>query len=399
MAAVRMIASRHNAQIMSSAQTDFPRTHDLGEDVLVISHHSDVHARAVSFGLASVGVKSRIISATDLPGLAVASCLIDAHQCEPDWSDAYGSVSPLEGVLFWNRRRVRSLPPVWVDEPDRSFSATSNDIFHRWLLHPGLFNRSHWINHPDTARLADNKLFQLKTARDHGLAIPRTLAGNDASRAREFMETPSRLGYVCKPLYFGSWKVDGGLKTAYTTDLEVSDLLDPRPLRIAPMIIQEKVEKESELRVIVMGEKMLAGRLFSQELRNSATDWRADLDGEVRIEPFELPAEQERRIFAFMASLGLRFGALDLALTPSGDMVFFEVNEMGQFLWLEEQCADIPLLSEMVRFICKEAPRLKDGPRHAANGLSLDNYYSSRFHRDWERDNQGKHEVPHYGPL
>ena len=37
-----------------------------------------------------------------------------------------------------------------------------------------------------------------------------------------------------------------------------------------------------------------------------------------------------------MDRLGLVFGCLDLVVTPEGEHVFLEVNEMGQFLWLEE---------------------------------------------------------------
>ncbi|MEN6440250.1 MAG: hypothetical protein ABFD97_16875, partial [Syntrophobacter sp.] len=34
-------------------------------------------------------------------------------------------------------------------------------------------------------------------------------------------------------------------------------------------------------------------------------------------------------------ALGLRFGALDLRLTPDGEYVFLEVNPGGQFLFCE----------------------------------------------------------------
>ena len=35
--------------------------------------------------------------------------------------------------------------------------------------------------------------------------------------------------------------------------------------------------------------------------------------------------------------MGLKFAAIDLALTPQGDYIFFELNPNGQWLWLEYQ--------------------------------------------------------------
>jgi len=34
--------------------------------------------------------------------------------------------------------------------------------------------------------------------------------------------------------------------------------------------------------------------------------------------------------------LGLAFGCIDLIVTPEGEHIFLEVNEMGQFLWVEQ---------------------------------------------------------------
>ena len=48
-----------------------------------------------------------------------------------------------------------------------------------------------------------------------------------------------------------------------------------------------------------------------------------------------LPRAVEERCIALMRKLGLAFGCIDLIVTPEGEDVFLEVNEMGQFLWVE----------------------------------------------------------------
>lgn len=43
-------------------------------------------------------------------------------------------------------------------------------------------------------------------------------------------------------------------------------------------------------------------------------------------------------------------GSFDLIQTPDGEYVFLEMNEMGQFLWLEERLPEIPALNMFASF-------------------------------------------------
>jgi len=52
-----------------------------------------------------------------------------------------------------------------------------------------------------------------------------------------------------------------------------------------------------------------------------------------------------------MDSLGICFGAFDLILDPNGDFIFLEVNEAGQFLWIEEICPDFLVLAAFSAFL------------------------------------------------
>ena len=43
-----------------------------------------------------------------------------------------------------------------------------------------------------------------------------------------------------------------------------------------------------------------------------------------------------------MQELGLRYGAIDLILTPDDRFVFLEINPNGQYLWIE-LATDLPI--------------------------------------------------------
>ena len=70
----------------------------------------------------------------------------------------------------------------------------------------------------------------------------------------------------------------------------------------------------------------------------TALDWRRKPllnDFAVRMEPLDLPRGVKDRLCAFMRSLGLRFGCVDMIVTPSGEHVFLEVNPNGQWYFVQ----------------------------------------------------------------
>ncbi len=52
-----------------------------------------------------------------------------------------------------------------------------------------------------------------------------------------------------------------------------------------------------------------------------------------------------------MKKLGLVFGCFDFIVTPDNEYYFLEINEQGQFLWIEEVNPDIKMLDAFVNFL------------------------------------------------
>jgi hypothetical protein len=63
-----------------------------------------------------------------------------------------------------------------------------------------------------------------------------------------------------------------------------------------------------------------------------------------------VPAAIEAQCAALLDELGLVFGCFDFIVNPEGDYIFLEVNEMGQFLFVERSCG-IPLVDAFASFL------------------------------------------------
>ena len=69
------------------------------------------------------------------------------------------------------------------------------------------------------------------------------------------------------------------------------------------------------------------------------------------MEPFDLPAAIAQSCHTLMEELGIVFGCFDFIVTPEGDYIFLEINEMGAFLWIEQHLPDLGLLDAFCEFL------------------------------------------------
>ena len=191
-----------------------------------------------------------------------------------------------------------------------------------------------WVNPPRSERAAEDKLRQLRLAREAGLDIPRTLLTNDAREARDFFrEAGGRV--VTKLLRPLSVSMGAAPLFVYTSDVTAADLEAAEQLRHCPAVFQERVEKERELRAAYVGGRLFVGAVDARRSARGATDWRRADAGDCRWEHDAVPADVGARLDRLMRGLGLVYGALDLIRTPDGRHVFLEVNPAGEWGMLE----------------------------------------------------------------
>lgn len=197
-----------------------------------------------------------------------------------------------------------------------------------------------WVSAPHAIRAAESKPFQLRLAADLGLATPRTLVTMQSARARSFLAAcRGRMVFKALAQSGEPWLHDGDgtplLQLTNVLDEQHLELLDR--VQLAPCLFQEYVEKKVELRVTVVGDKVFAAELDSQSDSATVVDWRRmDHARPIPHQPHQLPPLVEDACRRMVSLLRLRYGAIDLILTPEDEYVFLEINPVGQWGWIEQ---------------------------------------------------------------
>ena len=108
------------------------------------------------------------------------------------------------------------------------------------------------------------------------------------------------------------------------------------------MVFQERIEKDCELRVACVGDRVFAGAIDARASATGRTDWRASLPEEVAWQDAGVPEPVREGLVRLLRRLDLEFGAVDLIRTPAGEYVFLEINPSGEWGMLERDL-DLPI--------------------------------------------------------
>jgi len=191
------------------------------------------------------------------------------------------------------------------------------------------------MDHVRHIRHAENKQLQLQVARELGLDTPRTLTTNDPAAVRAFAKSCER-GMVTKMLSSFAIYDEGKELVVFTNPVKPEDLEDLSGLNLCPATFQELLPKALEIRVTVVGNRVMSAAIDSQVSERATHDWRRD--GQRMLQewrPYQFPHDVEEKILRLMDYFSLNYGAIDVILTPDGRHIFLELNPCGEFFWLE----------------------------------------------------------------
>ena len=210
-----------------------------------------------------------------------------------------------------------------------------------------------WVSLPDAIHAAGYKPRQLRLAAELGLHVPRTLITNNPDEVQAFYEQCGG-EIIFKTIHSGFLPVDGdSYDTIYTSRVECEHLAELDRVRLTANLFQERVKKDIELRITIIGSVTFPVVIYSQRSERTRDDWRAHYPDITYGEHYTLPSEVEHACRNLVERLGLNYGAIDMIVTPEGEHVFLEINPVGQYLWLEKEIPSLPLTDTLIDLLVR----------------------------------------------
>jgi len=188
-----------------------------------------------------------------------------------------------------------------------------------------------------------------RLAAREGIDTPRTLVTNDPDAARGFVKAQPA-GAICKLIDSGAVGLDGG--SFPTTRVTDEDLSAMEGLRLAPMMFQELLPKELELRVTVIAREVFVAAVPTGDV----VDVRLDPALVAGYRAYEaLPDALHARLLRLLDRLGLDFASIDLVKTRDGRWVLLEVNSTSYFDHIE-RVAGLPISGAVADLLLGRSP-------------------------------------------
>ncbi len=319
----------------------------MAKRIMTVTIAGDLHADLVAERIAAEGEPMFRLNIDEFPEqFAVALELADGR-----WGGTLANTTTGDSLAItdigavWMRKKADfSFVSKQLAAQERAYAQAEAEH----LLFSLLYSLDcYWMSHPLALRGAIWKGEQLKRAARLGFLVPPSLATNGRASVEAFMAAQGEI--IFKALSSSTLaaeevapeeRLGRGLATTRIT-AEHEGLLDS--VAELPCFFQRNIAKRHELRVTVIGDKVFAAAIHSQDDERTAIDCR-DMSAEIRYEKADLPAEIERRCREFVHSYGLTFGAIDLIVTPDGDHVFLENNPAGQFLFVQQLVPELDML-------------------------------------------------------
>ena len=306
--------------------------------LLILSSPGDTHSEAVEQILARRGVSFIHWNQATFPERDTVALRYSARGSVTRSLTTRDAAADLASITTTFVRR-HAQPHVLRPAADPNARAYIESQSRTLLLATAEMLDCRWV--PGTVRslhFAGDKAWQLRLAPRIGFEIPPTLITNDPDELLDFHQQHDGQ-LICKALGFPHFDA---LNTADDRWVFTTQLVGPRDVgyldsvRYCPAIFQAYVPKRLELRVTVVGDRVFACEIHSQDRARTRHDWRRYELASTPHSSHSLPADVEAMCVRIVAALGLCYGAMDLVLTPDGRYVFLEVNPLGQYLWIEK---------------------------------------------------------------
>jgi glutathione synthase/RimK-type ligase-like ATP-grasp enzyme len=325
--------------------------------VCIISNVDDPHAICVEQALIRKGVQVVNWHWGDFPGVSRLSIEFSAS----------GTIKvpilegPLKETSLWVHRGLRAIAPASLHPADVAFVHNESHVMLNGML--AKFSReSFCVNPRESVRKLESKINQLELATTCGFIVPPSLFSNDPGAIRRFFAQYNG-NIVVKHSSQMRWESpkDRRVHLTFTSRINADHIANDEQLSACPSIFQKEIAKAFELRIVFIGNNIFAIKIDSQKSKESV-DWRQDFKGYPPCSTYELPLSELKKIKKFIHASGLRYGSIDVIVDRDGIFHFLEVNETGQFLWIEDILPEVLLLDCFAEFLARRDPDFEYRP-------------------------------------
>ena len=269
------------------------------------------------------------------------------------------TLSSNEVKSVWERRPYSPIIPVLDNEKIKSVVEDEAIELSKWLRH--FFINCRTIGSSVWDRPNESKLRQMDIATmviealDSKIQVPFTLLTNSKVYLDKFANMVNKA--VIKPISADGLELDDQREIPFTSRQVTPENLNSiskEDLELCPTFIQEYIEKEYELRVTAIGQRVLCCKIDSQKLPKGKgrEDWREGYDhGLSEAEEWiDCPKEIEEFIILYLQKMNLNFGCFDFIKAKKNHYYFLECNPNGQWMWLEEDLG-MPISESIANYL------------------------------------------------
>lgn len=350
------------------------------ERCLILSNAFDIHTYAVKWAIERLGAAADVWVLPDFPSIQCSSLLEDKNNDEDTWV-IRGPNADLHKNNNYKTVWLRRVP--YTFPVDDKLHPADVDIVQRESRHfiKGTLNTilsgAFWVNPVWAHEASQYKILQTRKAKEVGLNIPNTLYSNDPCEIEKFIK--SNNGVVLKSFLPIGWHKKENLYRLWTTPISLNQIYDARnSITKCCSIYQSAIDKAFEVRLTIMGNTFFAAKIESQKIDSLHNDWRqspADLKA-LKFPYIEIPLDIKEKCKDLIKKLNLVFGCIDFIVTPDNKYVFLEINEMGQFLFIEHYNRKIPMLQAFTLFLISRNPEFMF-ESEVDKDISFEKFYES----------------------
>ena len=293
--------------------------------ILVLASQYDFSCDYIASGLLNTGIPYLRLNSESLPLTKVTLDPLSRSLVIQDNDNVYLVSSEHLAAIYMRR-------PVYFREyafqNKSSEESTYKAHWSTFIRNLMIFNDAKWINHPQNTYLAEHKAVQLSIASQLGFKIPDTFVTNSLDCISTNLDYKNPI--AIKGLDTILLREEEVELFSYTQIKTVPELLN-YSFQEMPVVFQRAIQYKTDIRVTVIEEEVFAVEVVKNDAGIEG-DWRIySRDAEFR--PLELPSSIRSLCIELVRELGLKFGAIDLALEDNV-YYFFEINPTGEWAWL-----------------------------------------------------------------